>query len=81
MKTRIPHAVLFLCLATNTLYLHAEQGTLRECQRIKDKIDYYTNLKRAGGSAKQMAYWHKRRNRYKAKYSSNSCTKYKKELE
>jgi hypothetical protein len=69
-----------MSLISCTPYVNADQGTLGECQRIKDRIEHYTNLKRAGGSAKQMASWHKKRNDYKAKYSSNRCSKHRKEL-
>lgn len=79
-KPSILSAMLLMSLISCTPYAHADQGTLSECQHIKDRIEYYTNLKRAGGSAKQMASWHKKRNDYKGKYSSNKCTRYKKEL-
>ena len=56
------------------------QGSLQQCQYIKDKITYYTRLKRAGGSASQMNSWHKKRNQYKARWTDYNCKLHRNKL-
>lgn len=76
------YSILFLLmiLTASTIQAGEEQGTLKECQKIKDKIEHYTQQKRAGGSAGQMAYLHKKRNHYKDLKSEKNCRKYKNKL-
>ena len=57
-----------------------EPGTLKECQKIKDRIDRYTNLRRYGGTSRQMDQWQKKRNYYKDKYTEKDCTQHRNHL-
>ncbi len=59
----------------------ADAHKIRICQRIKDKIGYYTDLRRKGGSADYMNSLAKKRNDYKDKYSDNNCKKYRNHLD
>lgn len=57
-----------------------EQGSLQTCRSIQAKIDYYSDLKRQGGSSAEMARWHKKRNHYKGLYADNNCKVYRGKL-
>jgi hypothetical protein len=72
---------LSLMLALPLADARAEPGSLKQCQRVKDKIEQYTQRRRAGGSAKMMAYWQKKRNYYKELYSEYHCIRFRNELE
>jgi hypothetical protein len=71
-------SLIFFTLISNASA--GEQGSLQQCQHFQDKIEQYTNLKRAGGSASQMNTWQKQRNDYKAKFSDYNCKVYRGEL-
>ena len=57
------------------------QDAIKACQKIKDKIEHYTRLKRNGGSASQMAYLHKNRNHYRALRTEKHCSRYRNKLQ
>jgi len=69
-------AVLLLNLALIPAGHALEQGSLATCQSIKDRIDYYTDLKRKGGSSSKMASLQKQRNKYQALFAENLCRNY-----
>ena len=73
--------LLLLMLSWPTADASADPGTLKQCQRVKDRIEKYTQRRRAGGSAKMMAYWQKKRNYYKELYSEYHCVRFRNELE
>lgn len=54
-------------LSIATLSLEA---SARDCEWHNQQIEHYTNLRRKGGSARQMDYWHKQRNHHKREYSN-----------
>jgi len=58
----------------------AQDATLPECQRWKDKIDYYSEPRKTGGSASQMESWKKARQPYKDKFQGKRCLKYGKKI-
>jgi len=58
----------------------AQDVSLKECQRIQDKIDYYTEKKKKGGSAKQMNLWHIEREKYRDQFRDYHCRKYGKQI-
>ena len=62
-------------------FADADVYKIQKCQRIKDKIDYYTDKRRQGGSASYMNSLANKRNDYKEKYSDNNCKKYRKHLD
>jgi hypothetical protein len=43
------------------------------CKDIVDNIEYYTALKKHGGSARSMTEWQKERNKYEDEYTKNNC--------
>jgi len=51
----------------------AEQGSLAKCQAIRDKITYYTDLRRDGGSSSQMSKWQKKKHEYRKAFSKYKC--------
>lgn len=79
MNNIMPTLGLGLCLLTSPV-LAIEQGSLESCRRIQAKIDYYTDLKRQGGSSSQMNSWHRKRNDYKAQFAYHNCKVYRGKL-
>ncbi len=81
MHKLLSHAVLFLVFfAAASQALAGSQGTLRQCQKVKDKIDYYTDLRRAGGSSKSMEKWKQKRDHYHERYGVLRCSQWRNEL-
>jgi hypothetical protein len=65
----------------SSTFADADAYKIQTCQRIKDKIDYYTEKRRQGGSASYMNSMAKKRNDYKEKYSNSNCKKYRNHLD
>ena len=80
---KIPSAArlifLFLLLLPATATTE-EPGTLKQCQRVQDRIEKYNNLRRAGGTANEMARWYQKRNYYKELYSKYHCSRFRNDL-
>ena len=51
----------------------ARDGSPEQCRRLEERIDRYTELRRAGGSAAQMASWKRSRSEAKAAYREYNC--------
>jgi len=69
---------LFCVLPSNLSQASTKQSDIQnieKCKKINEKIEHYTNLRRAGGTAKQMNGWLKKRNQYREKYSNHKCSK------
>jgi hypothetical protein len=75
-------SLVILCalLFTTAAYAGHERGTLKQCQKIKDRIEKYTNLRRAGGTGRQMNGWQKKRNYYKEQYAEKDCMRHRNHL-
>lgn len=71
---------LSLLLTLPASQSYAKPGSLKQCQRVQDRIERYTHLRRAGGSAKKMASWQKKRNHYKDLYSKYHCSRFRNKL-
>lgn len=72
--------VLFPLLLTMSAYAGDEPGSLKQCQKIKDRIERYTNLRRSGGTSRQMDKWQKKRNYYKDQYTEKDCMQHRNHL-
>jgi len=72
----VPTLSLSFCFLASPV-LAIEQGSLETCRRIQAKIDYYTDLKRQGGSTSQVNSWHRKRNEYKKQFSYYNCKVYR----
>ncbi len=59
----------------------AQPEVLRECQKIKDKIDHYNELRRAGGSGAKMDAWKRARRKLEKKFRDAGCRDYLGELQ
>ena len=72
--------LFFSLLVFSTPPAIAAQGSLNYCQNMSDKIRYYTNLRRKGGSAKRMENWKNQRKNYQGKFNSRNCKKWRDQL-
>ena len=72
LKTTFSYINFILLTFVSTASFAGKQGGLAQCQYVQNPIAYYTDLKRAGGSASQMNFWHKSRNEYKAQFTNSS---------
>ncbi|EED31365.1 hypothetical protein NOR53_2463 [gamma proteobacterium NOR5-3] len=53
---------------------------LERCFYLSEKIEHYTQLRRRGGSAMQMASWRKSRSRYEDEFRTLRCSKFSHQL-
>ena len=60
--------------------LAAQEASLQDCQRWKDKIDELTYLRKKGGSVRQMEEWKRQHRPYEQKFREYGCRKYGKQL-
>ncbi len=58
----------------------ASQGSLEYCQKVSDKIRYYSSLRKMGESAKKMESWKQQRKKYKERFINRDCEKLKDKL-
>jgi len=79
-KTSIYFILFIGFLALSAPATSTTQGSLQYCQKVNDKIRYYSSLRKAGGSAKTMEKWKHQRNKYKQKFSKRNCKKWRGQL-
>jgi hypothetical protein len=60
--------------------VNASQGSLEYCQKVNDKIRYYTSLRKLGESAKKMENWKTQRRKHKKKFIERNCNHWKEKL-
>ena len=58
----------------------SQTATLENCQYWQERINYYTKLRRSGGTAIQMERWKQRRSDFENLYRTNRCHKFGKDL-
>jgi hypothetical protein len=68
--------LLALLLAFDLQAAPPPDKTLERCRYLSAKIEHYTRLRRAGGSANRMESWRRSRARYEAEYRELRCYKY-----
>lgn len=59
---------------------NSSQISLEYCQKVSDKIRYYTSLRKMGGSPKTMENWKQQRKKYKEKFINRNCKKWRSQL-
>lgn len=69
----------FFLLLTCITPTQAQDASLGQCQQWHSQIEYYTDLRRAGGRAQQMESWKQLRTDYEDKFKEARCKKYGKE--
>jgi hypothetical protein len=52
---------------------HARDGSPEQCRRLQERIERYTELRRSGGTAAQMASWRRSRSEAEAAYRDYNC--------
>ena len=55
---------------------NAQDIPLERCKHLQQRIDYYTKLRRNGGSASQMESWKKARSRHEQEFRDGDCYRY-----
>ncbi|MGD2119286.1 MAG: hypothetical protein PVG66_13060 [Chromatiales bacterium] len=80
MKSLSSLTILLFVVSMTSSEVYAKQASLASCQKIKDRIDHYTRLRRAGGTSKTMERWKQSRDKYKRKYSDVHCSKWRDDL-
>ena len=50
-----------------------EEASPAQCQRLKERIEKYTELRRGGGSGSRMAAWKRSRSEAEAAYRDYNC--------
>ena len=50
-----------------------EEASLEQCQRLKERIGKYSELRRGGGSGAKMAAWKRSRSEAEASYRDYNC--------
>lgn len=51
----------------------ASDGSPEQCRRLEERIEKYTELRRSGGTAAQMASWRRSRSEAEAAYRNYNC--------
>ncbi|KAA1194089.1 hypothetical protein F0M18_01200 [Pseudohalioglobus sediminis] len=71
-------AALCLTIAVVTVSgpVRAQDAPLWQCQQWQDKIDYYTDLRRKGGSVRDLESWKQARAEYEEKFKDAGCRKH-----
>jgi hypothetical protein len=59
---------------------NSQTASLEKCQALKDRIENYTRLRRAGGSAHQMETWKEQLRRCEDRFHEYGCRKYRRKL-
>jgi hypothetical protein len=62
-------SVALLCTAG----ADAGEGSPEQCRRLEERIERYTELRRSGGTAAQMASWRRSRSEAEAAYRTYNC--------
>lgn len=77
------NAVCLAALLVGSFHMDAgaQSATLEECQKMKDKIDHYNDLRREGGSGAQMDAWKRARRKLEQRFRDEGCRSYLWELE
>jgi hypothetical protein len=68
-------ALLIGVMSSQLISAGERESQIKRCQIIKDKIEYYTDMRRGGGSSSQMRSWQAQRNDYKQRYRDENCTR------
>jgi hypothetical protein len=81
VKVSKSYCVLTLALALGISSSGMAQDlSLEKCRQVKDQIEHYTQLRRAGGSASKMDRWKRLRADKQAAYDRGDCRKYRGKL-
>ena len=79
MRTQTTAPLCAALLAAVLLLVAAQSqadGSLDQCQRLKGKITYYTDKRRAGGSSRQMQAWKEQRKAMQRAFKQYRCARY-----
>lgn len=67
---------LIAMAVTYTPMAGSQDIPLERCQYLQEKIDYYSKLRKKGGSASQMEAYRKARGKYAEEFREGDCHKY-----
>ncbi len=81
MQVRVIVFVALSCIFLfSNVYAQKREGTLAECQYLKDQIDYYARLRKKGGLIDDMEEWKRLLTRYRARYDDYQCDRWRNQL-
>lgn len=69
-----------LLVQVTALPAGAQDGSLEQCQALKDRVERYTALRRKGSSASKMEGWKKQLRSAEEKFREKGCRAYRREL-
>jgi hypothetical protein len=78
MATRI--ALFLMCLGVSQA-AYSQDVPLRQCQKLKDAIEQYDELRRQGGRASAMDNWKRQRREKDEAFRRYGCREYEDELQ
>ncbi|PLW67072.1 hypothetical protein [Pseudohalioglobus lutimaris] len=58
----------------------AAEPALQQCQKLKDKIEHYDQLRRKGGKGSEMDSWKRSRRELEKAFRAQGCHYYRREL-
>ena len=58
----------------------AGEASPKQCERLEERIEKYTSLRRGGGSGAQMAAWKRARREAQAAYRDGNCRAHKRRM-
>ncbi|MTI14555.1 hypothetical protein [Sansalvadorimonas verongulae] len=68
-------------VSSHTYAATKAEKQIKQCQKWKDKIKKYDELRRKGGKAKDMDKWYRAREDLQAKFSDKNCRRWRHQLE
>lgn len=71
---------LLLPLLVVAVPVAGQTASLERCKYLNEQIEYFTKLRKGGGSARQMERWKVQRREYEDEFRIKHCHKYGRKL-
>lgn len=81
MKNPVLPVILLPLVLVSGPPASAGDGSLAQCQRLKDRMEHYTVKRRGGGSNSQMRTWKRARLQSQEQFKRYRCARYGRQLE
>lgn len=70
-------AVFSVCVTGAASHAYAQQASLEQCQKLKDGMARYDELRRNGGGGNQMDAWKRSRRKLDKQFRDSGCKYYR----